>query len=105
MLLEVVASSTYPLGYHDLYVLQVFLELLVCSIHPPPGDLEFLSKPAVESLLSILMFMRLYLLARFFVVHSHFVTNTATQSLGALNKVRFIPLVLVLLIARDVVCA
>lgn len=104
MLLEVVVSSTYPLGYHDLYLLQVFLELLVCTIHPPPGDVEFFSKPAVESLLSILMFMRLYLLARFFVVHSHFVTNTATQSLGALNKVRYIPFVLVLLIATDVVC-
>nr|KAG5689808.1 hypothetical protein BaRGS_029286 [Batillaria attramentaria] len=45
-------------------------------------------QPQVESVLSILMFLRLYLLARFFVVHSHLVSDPATQSLGALNKIR-----------------
>ena len=33
------------------------------------------------------MFLRLYLAAGFFVVHSRLFTDTATQSLGALNKV------------------
>ncbi|XP_070197731.1 small conductance calcium-activated potassium channel protein 2-like isoform X2 [Littorina saxatilis] len=66
----------------------ILLELFICSIHPLPGQVYELSLHQVESVLSILMFLRLYIAARFFVVHSSLVTDTATQSLGALNKVK-----------------
>ncbi|PVD21467.1 hypothetical protein C0Q70_19640 [Pomacea canaliculata] len=64
-------------------VCSVILELVVCSVHPPPLSLQ----PKLESALSVLMFLRLYLLVRFLVVHSRYLTDTATSSLGALSKV------------------
>ncbi|PVD21466.1 hypothetical protein C0Q70_19639 [Pomacea canaliculata] len=70
------------------FVCNVALELAVCSVHPLPVSLHSGPQPKLESVLSVLMFLRLYLLARFLVVHSRYLTDTATRSLGALNKVR-----------------
>lgn len=76
--------------------LKILIELLVCAIHPFPGNITtHVSDPkgnghdvSIDAILSILMLLRLYLIGKFLVVHSRLLTNTATQSLGALNKVK-----------------
>ncbi|KAK3086288.1 hypothetical protein FSP39_016356 [Pinctada imbricata] len=77
-------------------VLSMTTELLVCSIHPFPGDLkmEYVSpigtghKVSVDAVLSIVMMSRLYLVAKFAVAHSRLLTDTSTHSIGALSKVK-----------------
>ena len=73
------------------------IELLVCSIHPFPGDvrMEYISpvagtghKVSIDAILSIVMMSRLYLVAKFAVVHSRLLTDTSTHSIGALSKVK-----------------
>ncbi|XP_061197666.1 small conductance calcium-activated potassium channel protein 2-like isoform X1 [Saccostrea echinata] len=76
--------------------LKVLLELAVCIIHPIPGNISVSAidpdgktrEVSIDAILSILMLMRVYLLSKFMVVHSKLLTSTATQSLGALNKVK-----------------
>ncbi|XP_053391663.1 small conductance calcium-activated potassium channel protein 2-like isoform X1 [Mercenaria mercenaria] len=71
-------------------------ELLVCSIHPFPGDLKLTytspegesKKVSIDAVLSILMMARLYLIAKFAVVHSRLLTDTSTTSIGALSKIK-----------------
>ena len=76
--------------------LKIFLELVICAVHPIPGNILMPSYGvtgtyhlvSIDSVLSILMLLRLYIVGKFTVVHSHLLTDTSTQSLGALNKVR-----------------
>ena len=76
--------------------LKIGIELAICVIHPIPGDIKGpaadpdgkVSYVSIDAILSILMLFRLYLLGKFMVVHSRLLTDTATQSLGALNKVK-----------------
>ncbi|MCG7879723.1 MAG: ion channel [Candidatus Thiodiazotropha endolucinida] len=76
--------------------LKISLELLVCAIHPLPGNILIPlfgvngsnHMVSLDSVFSILMLLRLYIVGKFTVVHSHLLTDTSTQSLGALNKVR-----------------
>ncbi|KAL8559443.1 hypothetical protein ACOMHN_045240 [Nucella lapillus] len=84
---------------------KLVLELLVCSLHPlpfptfnlpttivrfGPGDRQLLedAQLPLNGVLTILMFMRLYLLGRLIVVHSKLFLDTSVQSLGALSRVR-----------------
>lgn len=72
------------------------IEILVCSIHPFPGDLSITYNPVVghssqvsiDAVLCILMMARLYLIAKFTVAHSHLVTDTSINSIGALSKIK-----------------
>ncbi|KAL0182287.1 hypothetical protein M9458_021662, partial [Cirrhinus mrigala] len=72
----------------------ICLEILVCAIHPIPGNytftwtarLAFSYAPSktdadVDIILSIPMFLRLYLIARVMLLHS--------KLIGALNKINF----------------
>ena len=76
--------------------LKILLELVVCALHPLPGNILIPAygvdgtyhMVSMDSILSILMLLRLYIVGKFMVVHSHLLTDTSTQSLGALNKVR-----------------
>ncbi|XP_071176106.1 small conductance calcium-activated potassium channel protein 2-like isoform X2 [Mytilus edulis] len=76
--------------------LKILFELMICAIHPIPGNITtHVTDPkseghdvSIDAILSILMLMRFYLVGKFLVVHSRLLTNTATQSLGALNKVK-----------------
>lgn len=76
--------------------LKILIELLVCAVHPFPGNITtHVTGPkgkghdvSIDAILSILMLLRLYLIGKLLVVHSRLLTNTATQSLGALNKVK-----------------
>ncbi|XP_052817584.1 small conductance calcium-activated potassium channel protein-like [Mya arenaria] len=78
-------------------------ELVICSIHPLPftttarlpmyvssvDDLHAFTVEGlpINSLFSILMFARIYLLMRFLVVHSALFCDTTVQSLGAMSNV------------------
>lgn len=79
----------------------VTLELAAVAIHPyPVGLLAYfeqtfqhttarlsLSETELEIMLALPMFLRLYLLGRAMMLHSRLFTDTASRSIGALNKV------------------
>ncbi|XP_053910684.1 small conductance calcium-activated potassium channel protein 2 isoform X1 [Cuculus canorus] len=80
----------------------ICLEILVCAIHPIPGNytftwtarLAFTYTPStttadVDIILSIPMFLRLYLIARVMLLHSKLFTDASSRSIGALNKINF----------------
>nr|XP_043887102.1 small conductance calcium-activated potassium channel protein 1a isoform X2 [Solea senegalensis] len=80
----------------------IVLELLVCAIHPIPGQyvftwtarLAFTYTPSVadadvDIILSIPMFVRLYLIGRVMLLHSKLFTDASSRSIGALNKINF----------------
>lgn len=72
------------------------LELLICSIHPFPGNIQLpYESPdgikrtvSLDAVLSIVMVARLYLVAKFAVVHSVLLTDTSIYSIGAISKVK-----------------
>ncbi|XP_078054863.1 small conductance calcium-activated potassium channel protein 2-like [Mustelus asterias] len=80
----------------------ICLELLVCAIHPIPGQYIFtwtarlaftyatsMASADVDIILSIPMFLRLYLIARVMLLHSKLFTDASSRSIGALNKINF----------------
>uniref|UniRef100_A0A3P9MAN9 Calmodulin-binding domain-containing protein n=1 Tax=Oryzias latipes TaxID=8090 RepID=A0A3P9MAN9_ORYLA len=77
----------------------IALELTVAAIHPyPVGLLAYfqqsasrmaLSETELEIVLALPMFLRLYLMARAMMLHSRLFTDTASRSIGALNKIHF----------------
>lgn len=84
-------------------LLKLVTELTVCAIHPMPfttaaalpmyvTSVDELHAFSIEmfplnSIFTILMFMRVYLLMRFLVVHSALFCDTTVQSLGAMSNV------------------
>uniref|UniRef100_A0AAR2IKJ1 Calmodulin-binding domain-containing protein n=1 Tax=Pygocentrus nattereri TaxID=42514 RepID=A0AAR2IKJ1_PYGNA len=80
----------------------ICLEILVCAIHPIPGKYTFTwtarlafyytsskTDADVDIILSIPMFLRLYLIARVMLLHSKLFTDASSRSIGALNKINF----------------
>ncbi|CAF99312.1 unnamed protein product, partial [Tetraodon nigroviridis] len=80
----------------------ICLEILVCAIHPIPGNYTFTwtarlaysyvpskTDADVDIILSIPMFLRLYLIARVMLLHSKLFTDASSRSIGALNKINF----------------
>nr|XP_049594999.1 small conductance calcium-activated potassium channel protein 2 isoform X2 [Syngnathus scovelli] len=80
----------------------ICLEILVCTIHPIPGNYTFTwnarlaytytpsqTDADVDIILSIPMFLRLYLIARVMLLHSKLFTDASSRSIGALNKINF----------------
>ncbi|KAL2084142.1 hypothetical protein ACEWY4_019660 [Coilia grayii] len=83
-------------------VLLIALELLVSAVHPVPGDFKFQwrarlafsyapshAEADLDMVLSVPMFLRLYLIARVMLLHSKLFTDASSRSIGALNKVHF----------------
>uniref|UniRef100_A0A7N8X4T6 Potassium calcium-activated channel subfamily N member 1 n=1 Tax=Mastacembelus armatus TaxID=205130 RepID=A0A7N8X4T6_9TELE len=83
-------------------ILFVVMELLVCAIHPIPGQYVFTWKTRlafsytasvadadVDIILSVPMFLRLYLIGRVMLLHSKLFTDASSRSIGALNKINF----------------
>lgn len=81
---------------------QITLELFVCAIHPGPGSYYFrwaifdikslewnVQQVPVDMILSLPMFMRLYLVVRTMLLHSKLFTDASSRSIGALNKITF----------------
>lgn len=84
-------------------VLLIALELLVSAVHPVPGDFKFQwrarlafsyvpsqAEADLDMVLSVPMFLRLYLIARVMLLHSKLFTDASSRSIGALNKVSWI---------------
>ncbi|RUS91907.1 hypothetical protein EGW08_000309, partial [Elysia chlorotica] len=82
--------------------LQLFVEFVVCAIHPIPGDFEFVWKGtkadypekfetvvSIDVILSVPMFLRLYLICRVMLLHSKLFTDASSRSIGALNRIHF----------------
>ncbi|KAK1151638.1 small conductance calcium-activated potassium channel protein 3 [Acipenser oxyrinchus oxyrinchus] len=80
----------------------ISLEMLVCAVHPIPGQYRFLWRARlafsytpshadadVDIFLAIPMFLRLYLIARVMLLHSKLFTDASSRSIGALNKINF----------------
>ncbi|XP_023218522.1 small conductance calcium-activated potassium channel protein 2-like [Centruroides sculpturatus] len=81
----------------------ILLELIVCAIHPIPGEYYFswttkLSNHngrsetklvPVDVTLSLPMFLRLYLICRVMLLHSKLFTDASSRSIGALNRINF----------------
>ncbi|XP_041738774.1 small conductance calcium-activated potassium channel protein 2-like [Coregonus clupeaformis] len=75
----------------------IALELFVAAVHPFPVGLPLswkamsptLSESELEIVLALPMFLRLYLLGRALMLHSRLYTDTASRSIGALNKIHF----------------
>ena len=81
---------------------QICVELLVCAIHPIPGNFEFTwttvhsdgetitsKRVPVDLLLALPMFLRLYLICRVMLLHSKLFTDASSRSIGALNRINF----------------
>lgn len=86
-------------------VLLIALELLVSAVHPVPGDFKFQwrarlafsyapsqAEADLDMVLSVPMFLRLYLIARVMLLHSKLFTDASSRSIGALNKVSSVSL-------------
>ncbi|XP_041377082.1 small conductance calcium-activated potassium channel protein 2-like [Gigantopelta aegis] len=77
------------------FVIKVCFELLVCSMHPLPGNLTlpfvtihgYHGQVTVEAVLSILMLLRLYIVLKFIIINSQWMLSTSMQSIGNLTKV------------------
>ncbi|XP_006001686.1 small conductance calcium-activated potassium channel protein 2 [Latimeria chalumnae] len=80
----------------------ICLELIICAIHPIPGQYLFtwtarlaftyntsVADADVDIILSIPMFLRLYLIGRVMLLHSKLFTDASSRSIGALNKINF----------------
>ena len=83
-------------------LVQICVELLVCAIHPIPGNFKFTwttihadgetitsKKVPVDLLLALPMFLRLYLICRVMLLHSKLFTDASSRSIGALNRINF----------------
>ncbi|XP_065430833.1 intermediate conductance calcium-activated potassium channel protein 4 isoform X2 [Chrysemys picta bellii] len=77
----------------------ILLELLVCALHPfPTGGSPCLAPelgpptsflPGAEMLLSLMMFLRLYLVPRAALLQSHVLGDASYRTIGSLNQIRF----------------
>lgn len=83
-------------------ITQVIVEVIVCIIHPIPGDFSFTwvnkhpnaieqheAEVPIDLLLSLPMFFRFYLLTRSMLLHSKLFTDASSRSIGALNRINF----------------
>ncbi|XP_037079120.1 small conductance calcium-activated potassium channel protein-like [Pollicipes pollicipes] len=84
---------------------QIFTELIICAIHPIPGEHYFMwttklsnnghsgltesRRVPVDVTLSLPMFLRLYLICRVMLLHSKLFTDASSRSIGALNRINF----------------
>ena len=79
---------------------QIIVEFIVCIIHPIPGNFSFIwteklahGEHRVETpfdlILSLPMFLRLYLICRSMLLHSKLFTDASSRSIGALNRINF----------------
>jgi potassium intermediate/small conductance calcium-activated channel subfamily N member 3 len=83
-------------------ITQIGFEVVICFIHPIPGDFKFYwttkattapdEKTAlvpIDLILSLPMFLRLYLIFRSMLLHSKLFTDASSRSIGALNRINF----------------
>ena len=85
------------------HVISIVIEMLVVGIHPMPGDYKITWRTTdvdahkwgrqvdipLDVVLSMPMFLRLYLVLRYIMLHSRLYQDASSQSLGALNRINF----------------
>ncbi|TMS18292.1 Small conductance calcium-activated potassium channel protein 3 [Larimichthys crocea] len=79
--LEVAAAAIHPYPVGLLTYFQQTLQHTKSHLSPLETELEIM--------LALPMFLRLYLLGRAMMLHSRLFTDTASRSIGALNKIHF----------------
>ncbi|XP_076341056.1 small conductance calcium-activated potassium channel protein-like [Tachypleus tridentatus] len=81
----------------------ILLEIIVSAVHPIPGEYYFTwttsltnqegrvesTEVPVDVVLSLPMFLRLYLICRVMLLHSKLFTDASSRSIGALNRINF----------------
>ncbi|XP_013790168.1 small conductance calcium-activated potassium channel protein-like, partial [Limulus polyphemus] len=78
----------------------ILLEIAVSAVHPVPGEYYFTwntnqegrvesTEVPVDVVLSLPMFLRLYLICRVMLLHSKLFTDASSRSIGALNRINF----------------
>jgi len=83
-------------------IIQLIGELIVCAVHPIPATFYFTwstvdseGQPTtphqvpIDLILSLPMFLRLYLICRGMLLHSKLFTDASSRSIGALNRITF----------------
>lgn len=92
----------WRVGIDGKFVAKVVVEVLICSVCPFPGTGTFrwlttrsngmevvTDSVPNDVLLSLPMFLRLYLIFRVFVQHSKVFNDIRTRSIGAMNNLHF----------------
>ncbi|XP_063439912.1 small conductance calcium-activated potassium channel protein 2-like isoform X2 [Mytilus trossulus] len=93
--------DNWKLVINSNIIVKTLLEIIICSIHPipygnfttpmlvlnPDTFIYETHQVPINAILSVLMFLRIYILGRFLVVHSGLFRDTTVQSLGTLSKV------------------
>lgn len=96
------SCDNWKIALNSKRVLQITVEVIVCIVHPIPGDF-YVTWPAtvaegqspreftvpLDVILSLPMFLRLYLVCRTIMLHSKLYQDASSQSLGALNRIHF----------------
>lgn len=96
------SMDDWRLAMSSRRILSAMAEMIICMVHPIPGEF-FISWDTTESdgnvskqvrvpldvVLSLPMFLRLYLVCRFLMLHSRLYQDASCQSLGALNRIHF----------------
>ncbi|XP_053206884.1 small conductance calcium-activated potassium channel protein 2-like isoform X2 [Panonychus citri] len=81
----------------------IMVEILICAVHPIPGEYFFSWRTKLSNqnrqaltvqvpldvILSLPMFLRLYLICRVMLLHSKLFTDASSRSIGALNRINF----------------
>ncbi|CAG2257155.1 unnamed protein product [Mytilus edulis] len=93
--------DNWRLVINSKVIVKTLLEIIICSIHPipygnfttpmlvlnPDTFIYETHQVPINAILSVLMFLRIYIIGRFLVVHSNLFRDTTVQSLGTLSKV------------------
>ncbi len=90
----------YRMALSNKKIVLIFLELVLCAVHPIPGNHEFHWKVSlssgvvssvlvpVDTLISVVMVMRLYLVCRAIKLHSQLFSLTSSQALVTPNHAK-----------------
>lgn len=96
------SCDDWKIAMNSRRVIQIIVEIIVCIVHPIPGNFD-ITWPAtvaegqspreftvpLDVILSLPMFLRLYLVCRTIMLHSKLYQDASSQSLGALNRIHF----------------
>ncbi|GFS17431.1 small conductance calcium-activated potassium channel protein [Elysia marginata] len=97
------SMDDWRLAMTPMRICTALSEMMICVVHPIPGEFYIFwyttesdgnlsdtpVKVPLDVLLSLPMFLRLYLVCRFLMLHSRLYQDASSQSLGALNRIHF----------------
>ena len=97
------SMDDWRLAMRPRRILTFLAEFCICIVHPIPGEhsikwygvttdgnqSDATYEIPLDVILSLPMFLRLYLVCRFLMLHSRLYQDASCQSLGALNRIHF----------------